>query len=115
MSTHGLLTTVAYKLGSNAPAMYALEGSVGVAGAAISWLRDNMQVLPDVKLSAELAQAASPDGQVVFVPAFSGLYAPYWRNDARGYDLSYFILTLTGSTMHMGTTFLTLSLLLLAH
>lgn len=92
LSTHGLLTTVAYKLGCNAPAIYALEGSVGVAGAAISWLRDNLQILPDIKQSAELAQAASPTGQVVFVPAFSGLYAPYWRNDARGYDLSYLFL-----------------------
>ncbi|XP_046677029.1 glycerol kinase-like [Homalodisca vitripennis] len=83
-STHGLLTTVAYKLGKNSPAIYALEGSVAVAGAAISWLRDNLHILSDVNITAELAQAASSTGQVMFVPAFSGLYAPYWRNDARG-------------------------------
>lgn len=82
-STHGLLTTVAYKLGENAPVIYALEGSIAVAGAAICWLRDNLQLLKSVSDTASLAESASTSGQVVFVPAFSGLYAPYWRKDAR--------------------------------
>lgn len=85
-STHGLLTTVAYKLGSKAPAVYALEGSVAVAGAAVRWLRDNLKMLSDVSMIAELAAKAPASGHVVFVPAFAGLFAPYWRNDARGYD-----------------------------
>ncbi|XP_054282634.1 glycerol kinase-like [Macrosteles quadrilineatus] len=84
LSSHGLLTTVAYKLGRNAPAIYALEGSVAVAGAALTWLRDNLHLLSDVKETATVAQAAGATGHIVFVPAFSGLYAPYWRNDARG-------------------------------
>lgn len=84
-STHGLLTTVAYKLGENAPVIYALEGSIAVAGAAICWLRDNLQLLKSVSDTTSLAESASASGQVVFVPAFSGLYAPYWRKDARRY------------------------------
>ncbi|MCL4125198.1 UNVERIFIED_CONTAM: hypothetical protein GTU68_062180, partial [Idotea baltica] len=83
-SEHGLLTTVAYKLGKNAPTTYALEGSVAIAGAAVRWLRDNLGI---VKSSAEiepLAKSVKDSGGVYFVPAFSGLYAPYWRADARG-------------------------------
>lgn len=84
MSTHGLVTTVAYKFG-NSPAVYALEGSVAVAGAAIKWLRDNMGFLKDVGKDTEsLAQEVFNTGDVYFVPAFKGLYAPYWRKDARG-------------------------------
>ncbi|XP_072400887.1 glycerol kinase 3-like isoform X1 [Diabrotica undecimpunctata] len=84
MSTHGLVTTVAYKFG-NSPAVYALEGSVAVAGAAIKWLRDNMGFLKDVDKDTEsLAQEVFNTGDVYFVPAFKGLYAPYWRKDARG-------------------------------
>ncbi|XP_015599530.1 glycerol kinase isoform X2 [Cephus cinctus] len=83
-SSHGLVTTVAYKLGPNSPAIYALEGSVAVAGAAIKWLRDNMKLIEDVHESEHLAQSVFSTGDVYFVPAFSGLYAPYWRKDARG-------------------------------
>ncbi|CAG9816234.1 unnamed protein product [Phaedon cochleariae] len=82
-STHGLLTTVAYQLGPDKKAVYALEGSVAIAGISIKWLRDNLNVLNDVSESAEMAQAANEHGEVYFVPAFSGLYAPYWRKDAR--------------------------------
>ncbi|KAK4872952.1 hypothetical protein RN001_014981 [Aquatica leii] len=83
-STHGLVTTVAYKLG-DAPTVYALEGSVSVAGAAMNWLRDNMGFIKDVQKDTEsLAQEVFNTGDVYFVPAFKGLYAPYWRKDARG-------------------------------
>lgn len=83
-SSHGLVTTVAYQLGPNSPAIYALEGSVAVAGAAIKWLRDNMKLIKDVHESEHLAQSVFSTGDVYFVPAFTGLYAPYWRKDARG-------------------------------
>nr|CAH7744029.1 unnamed protein product [Callosobruchus chinensis] len=73
-SSHGLLTTVAYQFGSEAQPVYALEGSVAVAGAAINWLRDNLGILPN----------SVKTGEVYFVPAFSGLYAPYWQQEARG-------------------------------
>jgi glycerol kinase len=82
-SNHGLLTTVGYKLGRNTPAVYALEGSVAVAGAAIKWLRDNLQLFQDEKDTKHLAEMCTGPGDVYFVPAFSGLYAPYWRKDAR--------------------------------
>ncbi|XP_033229476.1 glycerol kinase [Belonocnema kinseyi] len=82
-STHGLITTVAYKIGKSA-AIYALEGSVAVAGAALSWLRDNMQMLSHITQSQTLAEQVRCSGGVYFVPAFSGLYAPYWQQDARG-------------------------------
>ncbi|XP_018579603.1 glycerol kinase [Anoplophora glabripennis] len=83
-STHGLVTTVAYKFG-NTPAVYALEGSVAVAGAVMKWLRDNMGFIKDVQQDTEsLAQEVFNTGDVYFVPAFKGLYAPYWTKDARG-------------------------------
>jgi glycerol kinase len=78
-----LLTTVCFKFG-NEPARYALEGSVAVTGSAIQWLRDQLQVIsaaPDIE---GLASSVSDNGGVYFVPAFSGLFAPYWRSDARG-------------------------------
>ncbi|KAI4471495.1 sugar kinase [Holotrichia oblita] len=85
-STHGLLTTVAYQLGSRAPPVYALEGSVAIAGAAFSWLRDNLNILPSYSETQHVAEQADllQEGNVYFVPAFSGLYAPYWQQDARG-------------------------------
>ncbi|XP_008556767.1 glycerol kinase isoform X1 [Microplitis demolitor] len=83
-SSHGLVTTVAYKLGPDSPAYYALEGSVAVAGAAIKWLRDNMKLIKDVHESEHVAEKVFSTGDVYFVPAFNGLYAPYWRKDARG-------------------------------
>ncbi|XP_011493939.1 PREDICTED: glycerol kinase-like [Ceratosolen solmsi marchali] len=83
-SSHGLVTTVAYQLGPKSPAVYALEGSIAVAGLAIKWLRDNMRMMKDVQESEHLADKVLNTGDVYFVPAFSGLYAPYWRKDARG-------------------------------
>ena len=83
-SEHGLLTTVAYKFGKNAPTVYALEGSVAIAGAAIRWLRDNLGLIKEAKDVEALAREVKDSGGVYFVPAFSGLYAPYWRSDARG-------------------------------
>ncbi|XP_023942686.1 glycerol kinase [Bicyclus anynana] len=83
-SSRGLLTTVAYQLGAQSPPCYALEGSVAVAGAALSWLKDNIGLIASAKESEALAERATESGSVVFVPAFSGLYAPYWRQDARG-------------------------------
>nr|XP_023027859.1 glycerol kinase-like isoform X1 [Leptinotarsa decemlineata] len=82
-SNHGLLTTVAYQLGPDKKPVYALEGSVAIAGISLKWLRDNLNILSDVDESSELAKSVDEHGEVYFVPAFSGLYAPYWRKDAR--------------------------------
>jgi len=82
-SVHGLLTTVAYKLG-NQPAHYALEGSVAVAGALVQWLRDNLGLIGSGPEIEALAQTVDDNGGVYFVPAFSGLFAPYWKAHARG-------------------------------
>jgi glycerol kinase len=83
MSEHGLITTVAWKLG-DAESVYALEGSVGMAGALIQWLRDNLEIIGDAGEVEALARSVEGSDGVVFVPAFSGLFAPYWRDDARG-------------------------------
>ena len=82
-STHGLLTTLCYKLG-DAPAVYALEGSVAVTGSAIQWLRDQIGIISSSSEVEGLAASVADSGGVYFVPAFSGLFAPYWRSDARG-------------------------------
>ncbi|HTQ95923.1 MAG TPA: glycerol kinase GlpK [Candidatus Acidoferrum sp.] len=82
-STCGLLTTAGYKLG-NAKAVYALEGSVAITGALVQWLRDNLGLIQKSSDIEELARSVPDNGGVYFVPAFSGLYAPYWRSDARG-------------------------------
>ncbi len=82
-SRHGLITTVAARLGEG-PATYALEGSVAVAGALIGWLRDNLGIIGDASEVEQLALSVPDSGDVVFVPAFSGLFAPHWRSDARG-------------------------------
>lgn len=82
-SKNGLLTTVCFKFG-NEPAHYALEGSVAVTGSAIQWLRDQLQIISSAPDIEGLASSVSDNGGVYFVPAFSGLFAPYWRSDARG-------------------------------
>jgi glycerol kinase len=82
-STCGLLTTVGYKLG-NHKAIYALEGSVAITGALVQWLRDNIGLIEKSSDVETLAHTVRDNGGVYFVPAFSGLYAPYWRSDARG-------------------------------
>jgi glycerol kinase len=82
-SKSGLLTTVAYQLGEE-PAVYALEGSIAITGALVQWLRDNLGI---IRTSAEvetLARSVKDNGGIYFVPAFSGLFAPYWKSDARG-------------------------------
>ncbi|KAM9710704.1 glycerol kinase 3-like isoform 2-T2 [Menidia menidia] len=84
MSDHGLLTTVAYKLGKDKPACYALEGSVAIAGAVVRWLKDNMGIIQTSSDIEKLAAAAGTSYGCYFVPAFSGLYAPYWEPSARG-------------------------------
>jgi len=84
-SRHGLITTVAARLGGpDVPATYALEGSVAVAGSLVNWLRDNLGVIDDAAEVEALARSVPDSGDVVFVPAFSGLFAPHWRADARG-------------------------------
>lgn len=100
-STHGLLTTVAYQLGPKQPVTYALEGSIAIAGAAVQWLRDNLGFIKKseeisskksfFKLNShiwanldDLASQVKDTAGVYFVPAFSGLFAPHWRDDARG-------------------------------
>lgn len=82
-SQHGLLTTVAYQLG-NQPAHYALEGSIAYAGSLVQWCRDNLGIISSSADIEALAASVPDNGDVYFVPAFSGLYAPYWRADARG-------------------------------
>src|SRR5271155_4963304 len=82
-STHGLLTTVAYKFGEK-PACYALEGSVAIAGALVQWLRDNLGLIANSDEIEKLAGGVADNGGVYFVPAFSGLYAPHWKPGARG-------------------------------
>jgi glycerol kinase len=82
-SKNGLLTTVCFKFG-DAPAYYALEGSVAVTGSAIQWLRDQLGIISDAAETEGLAASVTDTAGVYFVPAFSGLFAPYWRSDARG-------------------------------
>jgi len=82
-SRHGLITTVAYRLGEEAP-RYALEGSIAVTGALVQWLRDNLGLIASSAEVEGLAREVEDSGGVYFVPAFSGLFAPYWRSDARG-------------------------------
>lgn len=83
LSKYGLITTVAFKLGKK-PAQYALEGSIAITGALVQWMRDNLGLIdksPDIEA---LARTVKDNGGIYFVPAFSGLYAPYWKTSARG-------------------------------
>ncbi|WP_338743172.1 glycerol kinase GlpK [Actinomadura luteofluorescens] len=82
-SKAGMLTTVCYKFGDAAP-VYALEGSIAVTGSAVQWLRDQLGIISGAAQSEALARQVDDNGGVYFVPAFSGLFAPYWRSDARG-------------------------------
>ncbi|HXK07092.1 MAG TPA: glycerol kinase GlpK [Verrucomicrobiae bacterium] len=82
-SNHGLLTTVAYRFGKES-AVYALEGSVAIAGALVQWVRDNLGMVEKSSDIEVLAGSVKDNGGVYFVPAFSGLYAPYWKDNARG-------------------------------
>ncbi len=82
-SQNGLLTTLCYKIGDQ-KAVYALEGSIAVAGSLIQWLRDNLKIIGSAPEVEDMALTVEDNGGVYFVPAFSGLFAPYWRDDARG-------------------------------
>jgi glycerol kinase len=82
-SENGLLTTVCYQFGDQPP-VYALEGSIAVTGSAVQWLRDQLGIISGAAQSESLARQVDDNGGVYFVPAFSGLFAPYWRPDARG-------------------------------
>ncbi|MFF4234534.1 glycerol kinase GlpK [Actinomadura geliboluensis] len=82
-SKAGMLTTVCYKFGDQ-PTVYALEGSIAVTGSAVQWLRDQLGIISGAAQSESLARQVDDNGGVYFVPAFSGLFAPYWRSDARG-------------------------------
>ncbi|MGH3386548.1 MAG: glycerol kinase GlpK [Nocardioidaceae bacterium] len=82
-SENGLLTTVCYRIGDQAP-IYALEGSIAVTGSLVQWLRDNLGLIGSAEEIEQLAGTVEDNGGAYFVPAFSGLFAPYWRSDARG-------------------------------
>ena len=82
-SKSGLLTTMGYKIGDQ-PAVYALEGSIAITGALVQWLRDNLGMIENSEDVEVLAKEVEDNGGIYFVPAFSGLFAPYWRSDARG-------------------------------
>ena len=82
-SKHGLLTTLGYRLGTQ-PAVYALEGSIAITGALVQWLRDNLGLIQKSSDIETLAISVTDNGGIYFVPAFSGLYAPYWKDSARG-------------------------------
>jgi glycerol kinase len=83
LSKNGLLTTLGYKIG-NQKAVYALEGSIAITGALVQWLRDNLGLIEKSSDIEVLAKTVDDNGGIYFVPAFSGLFAPYWRSDARG-------------------------------
>lgn len=82
-SQNGLLTTLGYKIG-NEPAVYCLEGSIAITGALVQWLRDNLKMIEKSSDVEALANTVEDNGGAYFVPAFSGLYAPYWKSNARG-------------------------------
>jgi glycerol kinase len=82
-SEHGLLTTLCYQFGDEKP-IYALEGSIAITGALVQWLRDNLKMIDSAPEIENLAKTVEDNGGIYFVPAFSGLFAPYWRSDARG-------------------------------
>lgn len=82
-SRNGLLTTLGYKIGDQPP-IYCLEGSIAIAGALVQWLRDNLKLIKKSSEIEALARTVEDNGGIYFVPAFSGLFAPYWRSDARG-------------------------------
>jgi glycerol kinase len=92
ISTHGLLATVAYDFGRNRKPVYALEGSVAVAGSGVKFLMNNMGFIAHAEKVSELAATVDDNGGLVFVTAFSGLFAPYWIDDAKG--------TIFGITQH---------------
>ena len=101
-SSHGLLTTIAYQVEGEKP-LYALEGSVPIAGAAVQWLRDNLNIIKQSEDIESLAMTEKDNGGVYFVPAFSGLFSPYWDETARG---SLFGLTRFSNKSHIARSVL---------
>ncbi len=83
VSKNGLLTTLCYQF-EGEPPTYALEGSIAITGALVQWLRDNIGLIKEAREIEVLAKTVEDNGGIYFVPAFSGLFAPYWRSDARG-------------------------------
>lgn len=92
ISNYGLLTTVAYKMGKDTDPIYALEGSVAVAGSAVKWLIENLRIIDTFNNLTNKVKTVDDTNGVHFVPAFSGLYAPYWKSDARGLVYSIYIV-----------------------
>lgn len=84
ISKHGLLATIGFQMGANRKPIYALEGSIAVAGSGISFLMNNMGFFRDSHKVSEVAATVPDNGGCVFVTAFSGLFAPYWIDDAKG-------------------------------
>merc|ERR1712059_190945 len=82
-SKHGLLTTVAFKLGPDAPLLYGLEGAIACACRTLQWFRDGIQLWKDAADTEAMAKSAGSSGGLTIVPAFSGLFAPYWKEDAK--------------------------------
>ncbi|KAI9031100.1 hypothetical protein DFJ74DRAFT_702132 [Hyaloraphidium curvatum] len=98
-SDNGLLTTVGFQLSPKAPAFYALEGSISAAGSAINWWKNNLRLIDEAKEVDGLVDATTSNGGVYFVPAFGGLFAPYWREDARGTVLGLTQFTTRGHVL----------------
>jgi glycerol kinase len=100
-SKSGLLTTVGYKIGDN-DAIYCLEGSIAITGALVQWLRDNLKLIKAAPEVEELAQSVDDNGGLYIVPAFSGLFAPYWKSNARGVfaGLTRFVNKVDGGMVH---------------
>jgi len=98
LSTKGLLTTVLWQLGKDKKVQYALEGSIAVAGKAVAWLAENLGIGKDAREISALAESVSTSGGVYVIPAFTGLFAPYWKPDARG---TFWGLTLSSTKAHI--------------
>lgn len=98
-SDNGLLTTVGFQLGTSSPAFYALEGSIASAGSAVNWWKNNLRLMDSPKEVDELVEQTQNNGGVFFVPAFGGLFAPYWREDARGTILGLTQFTTRGHVL----------------
>merc|ERR1712232_1226409 len=92
-SSSGLITTVGYQLGTEAQATYALEGTVAAAGKTVQWLRDDMELIQNSVDSEKFAMQVQDTGGLTFVPAFSGLFAPHWRHDARAVAVGISLFT----------------------
>jgi glycerol kinase len=98
-SDNGLLTTVGFRLSPTSPTIYALEGSIASAGSAVNWWKNNLRLIEDAKEVDGLVETTQNNGGCYFVPAFGGLFAPYWREDARGTVLGLTQFTTRGHVL----------------